>query len=108
MDVDIDGRIINIKMYERNITQDCELDLNMISEFLPEVNSKYLSNCDVVQSVRAYKRSCVKCCLHLYPEDRASGLFRNAVNHLPDYTPLHHIRPQNLLSNGQGKLHATI
>jgi len=30
MGVDTDGRINNIKMYQRNITQDCELDLNMI------------------------------------------------------------------------------
>jgi len=40
MDVDTDGRINNIKMYERNVTQDYELDLNMISDVLPEVNSK--------------------------------------------------------------------
>ena len=39
MDVDIDGRFNNIKIYKRNITQDCELDLNMISDILPEVNS---------------------------------------------------------------------
>lgn len=40
MDVYIDGIINNIKMYERNITQDCELDLNMRSDVLPELNSK--------------------------------------------------------------------
>jgi hypothetical protein len=40
MDIDIDGRINNIKMYVINITQDCELDLEIISDVLPEVNSK--------------------------------------------------------------------
>lgn len=40
MDVDTDGSINNIKMYERNILRDRELDLNIRSDVLPEVNSK--------------------------------------------------------------------
>lgn len=40
MDVDIDGRINNIKMYETNIMRDRELDLNRRSDIPPEVNSK--------------------------------------------------------------------
>jgi len=48
MDVEIDGRINNIKMYERNIRQDCTLGLNMISDVLPEVDSKdYFRFCTV-------------------------------------------------------------
>lgn len=40
MDVDINGRINNIKIYETNIMRDRELDLNTRSDVPPEVNSK--------------------------------------------------------------------
>lgn len=83
-----------------------ELDLNVRFEILTKVNSMQLprSLCRVICG--SYKRFCVKCCLHFYPEDRGSRLFRNADNRLLDYTPSQHVRSQNLLSNGQGKRHA--